>query len=168
MWKNWKCDVTWSLPPPPCHKLSHFIIPPLERDILYGRPPMSKSSFSSLHISPLPPTPLQTDTHHPIIHTPTLQMPQPPQSATTRHISRLCTPIRLYNCTVHTAPPILQLNPAHPSHRFLWRAYEWSCYFAFGNSILILNHCSVMLVNVITCLTVSTSSNCCLAKNLIK
>ena len=47
LWKNWKCDVTWSLPPPPpppplppCHKLSHFLRPPppLERDILYGRP----------------------------------------------------------------------------------------------------------------------------------
>ena len=41
LWKNLKCDVTWSLPPPPpCHKLSHFLRPPppLERDILYGRP----------------------------------------------------------------------------------------------------------------------------------
>ena len=29
MWKNWKCDVTQSLPPPsPCHKLSHFLRPP--------------------------------------------------------------------------------------------------------------------------------------------
>src|SRR6218665_845725 len=27
-------------PPPPCHKLSHFLgpLPPLERDVLYGRP----------------------------------------------------------------------------------------------------------------------------------
>ena len=40
MWKNGNCDVTWSLPPPLCHKLLHFLRPPppLERDILYGRP----------------------------------------------------------------------------------------------------------------------------------
>ena len=28
MWKNGKCDVTWSSPPLPCHKLSHFLRPP--------------------------------------------------------------------------------------------------------------------------------------------
>ena len=41
MWKNWKCDVTQSLPPLPpvtnCHTFSDPL-PPLERDILYGRP----------------------------------------------------------------------------------------------------------------------------------
>ena len=36
----YKRDVTCSLPPSPCHKLSHFFgsPPPLERDVLYGRP----------------------------------------------------------------------------------------------------------------------------------
>jgi len=39
MIKNYKCDVTCSLPPPPCHKLSHLLgPPPLERDVLYRRP----------------------------------------------------------------------------------------------------------------------------------
>ena len=42
MWKNGKCDVTWSLPPPlppvtNCHTFSDPL-PPLKRDILYGRP----------------------------------------------------------------------------------------------------------------------------------
>ena len=33
------CDVTHGLTPSPCHKLSHFLKPPpLERDVLYGRP----------------------------------------------------------------------------------------------------------------------------------
>ena len=44
LWKNGKCDVTWSLPPPPvknCHTFSDPL-PPLERDILYGRPLSSK------------------------------------------------------------------------------------------------------------------------------
>src|SRR6218665_3057986 len=37
--KMYKCDVTCSLPPFPCHKLSHLLgPPPLERDVLYGRP----------------------------------------------------------------------------------------------------------------------------------
>ena len=44
MWKNWKCDVTWSLPPPlPLSQsvtLSQTPSPPLKRDILYGRPPI--------------------------------------------------------------------------------------------------------------------------------
>src|SRR6218665_362539 len=39
MYKNlFKCDVTcsWTLP---CHRLSHLLgSPPLERDVLYGRP----------------------------------------------------------------------------------------------------------------------------------
>src|SRR6218665_2160235 len=36
----YKCDVTCSLPPSPCHKLLHHLgpPPPLERDVLYGRP----------------------------------------------------------------------------------------------------------------------------------
>src|SRR6218665_114433 len=36
----YKCDVTCSLPPPLCHKLSHLLGRPLERDVhvLYGRP----------------------------------------------------------------------------------------------------------------------------------
>src|SRR6218665_544209 len=38
-----KCDVTCPLPPPLCHKLSHLLgpPPPIERDVLYGRPLMS-------------------------------------------------------------------------------------------------------------------------------
>src|SRR6218665_1104445 len=36
-----KCDVTCSLPPSLCHKMSHFLAPlPLEREVLYGRPPI--------------------------------------------------------------------------------------------------------------------------------
>src|SRR5688572_24924038 len=40
------CDVTHGLTPSPCHKLSHFLKPPLplERDVLYGRPPSGSAS----------------------------------------------------------------------------------------------------------------------------
>src|SRR6218665_3600557 len=45
--KMYKCDVTCSLPPTsPCHKLSHLLGPlPLERDVLYGRPPTDVSTY---------------------------------------------------------------------------------------------------------------------------
>ena len=45
---------------------------------------LSKSSHSSPYISPLPPPPFYRPI--PIIHTPMLQMPKPPQSATPHHI----------------------------------------------------------------------------------
>ena len=40
--KKYKCDVTCSLPPPPVTNCHTFLDPPnpLERDVLYGRPPM--------------------------------------------------------------------------------------------------------------------------------
>ena len=33
--KTDKCDVTWSSPPFPCHKLSHFLRPPPPRSVTY-------------------------------------------------------------------------------------------------------------------------------------
>ena len=79
---------------------------------------MSSSTFSpSLPIPP--PTSLPCHLHlstgrHPIIHTPTLQMPKPPLSATPHHICH--TLYTQKTLQIHTALSIFQRHSAHPSH----------------------------------------------------
>ena len=71
--------------------------------------------FLSLHLAPA--TFLQADNQ-----SSTLQMPKPPQSATSHH-----TPHTLYTqktVQIHTAFPILQQHPAHPSHHHLFHPLQ--------------------------------------------
>ena len=64
---------------------------------------------------------LSTD-RHPILHTPMLQMPNPPQSATPRHIRH--TLYTQETVQIHTALSILQRHSTNPSHHHSLRSLQ--------------------------------------------
>ena len=80
----------------PCHPSQFFPSLPI---------PLLTSHPCHLHLS---------TSQHPIIHTPTLQMPKPPQSAMPHHIRH--TLYTQKTIQIHTELSIFQQNSAHPSH----------------------------------------------------
>ena len=99
--------------------------------------PHSKSSYSSLTSHPCH---LRLSTGwHPIIHTPMLQMPKPPQSATPRSLRHICGTLYTQKTVqIHTALSILQWHSTHPSRHH-------SC-IAVNTYMLSLHHCSLKCV----------------------
>ena len=79
-------------------------------------------THSPLHIlysfSPsLPPSTCTSHPRHPIISTLTFHMPKPPQSTPPHHLSHALYTQKTVQ--IHTAFPILQRHPTHPSHHHI-------------------------------------------------
>ena len=62
---------------------------------------------------------------YPTIHTPTFQVPKPPQSAMPHHIRH--TLYTQKTVQIHSVFPMLQRHPAHPSHHHPFRSLQTMC-----------------------------------------